>query len=518
MKWSEDLDKFSSGTFSIMQPVKSIDVGDGSIISLFAKVQTTNTKFFLVKGSNLPDISSTLDLDEASIDGIFLNLIKIGANCYIVKYKNYSQNSTSLFLQKINTKTLQLEKEAKDIINYDGQQTANKSRILLGSYLEFTGMQYFDEFIKDRKISYSPDSTKILYKIEQQENKNDPKKTLFIVFDNKLKALYTKEYEWEQPNKKIEINNIMLSDSGNIYICYHLYDKDFNSEFSKTDGDKVPSYTTNVLILDKNSQVIKKISNQGKFLKDVHMMYDVSHHLILYGMYKDIYNGGILGVFRSNTADFQNGEIPNLQFFPFTDELLTAIDKDGFGHEKGNKKGLDYFYNVDHSFFLQNGSLQIVLGYYKMRLPIYPSPTNRADVEKGDIVVANINGNAANFTRIPHDLFTPVGATSLIASVPVFVNGKSILLYIDRDDNLERDSKNSPKAAYYGKNDVGLAAAIFSADGNFLERRMITTSKESDHFVPDLDFTSVGNNNFLFYGRRLKFLKLLVRLGILNIK
>ena len=128
MKWSEDLDKFSSGTFSIMQPVKSIDVGDGSIISLFAKVQTTNTKFFLVKGSNLPDISSTLDLDEASIDGIFLNLIKIGANCYIVKYKNYSQNSTSLFLQKINTKTLQLEKEAKDIINYDGQQTANKSQ------------------------------------------------------------------------------------------------------------------------------------------------------------------------------------------------------------------------------------------------------------------------------------------------------------------------------------------------------------------------------------------------------
>ncbi|HEY5773908.1 MAG TPA: hypothetical protein VIS75_14830, partial [Chitinophagaceae bacterium] len=230
IKWSKKF-AITSGIFSNNIYIQSVPTGNGTTISLFKKIKSFGmaNDYILVKFNTLPDVEKQAELNfpDGGREGL-IEMVKLQNNFYLVKYRMSSKESADIVISNLNPETLTTEGPEKKIGTIDDLGSASSS---------------FEKMILNPALytSYSSDSSKFVIAFEPDQKRKENKKVQVMVFNNDLLKVYSKFYEWNNPSNKVYIPNISIDNTGRVLVLYNIYEKDFEKELLRSDGEKIPS-------------------------------------------------------------------------------------------------------------------------------------------------------------------------------------------------------------------------------------------------------------------------------------
>jgi len=515
IKWS---DKFNltSGIFSNNIYIKSLPATNGNIISLFGKIKSAglNNDYILVKFNEKPEVTGQIALEyPTSTKESFIDIVKLKNNFYIIRIRYSTKDNAEVLLNKLNIEKLKIEPAEKKIMDIDESGTRN-TIIQMGPE---------EMYRHDLDISYSSDSSKLLLAYEPRQKKKDAKSIQVAVVSDNLEKVYTYNYEWTEAYNKVDITNMDVDNYGNAYIGYNIYEKSFDREFVKSDGDKIPSYTTYMnVITDAKTKTTYSFNNKGKFIHQPALGYNDKMEVVLLGLYKEKYNGRITGVFSSEPViSAQTKTLSNLKFTPFPSDLLELMDNDNRGKSSGNNPGLDNDFRPGYVVSVSDGVNHLIIEYFE----ITRTGANREFVNfiKGDFLVSTFQTNGkVFFQRLPRNQQTQnqVSSTNISSAnafTPTYFEDKLLLFYNDDEKNVTKNINEKPEKFQTESKSV-LTAAVMTHDGKIITRKIVYSHKDINGYVSNLRFTEIKENTYVVFAFDPGNFKHGIKIGLLAIK
>jgi hypothetical protein len=512
VKWGTDF-RLTSGIFENNIYLKSIPTGKGGAISVFVKKESfkTNNDFILAKINSKAQIESHLELPFVNnLKEGFLDIVKLQNSFFILKYRFISDEKAQLVVNRLDADKFVIEKEEKLI----GELEASEKR---GPFNVFAGGSLY---LFNASVHYSPDSSKLVIINDPFQKRKSTKKVNLLILNNDLSKTYATEFTFSSPYNKTLVRSNSITNEGKVVVLYNIYEKDYQMMFYGN-GDKIPLYTSHMLVVDETKKNNITINTSDKFLHSAHISYSETGSPLLLGFYKDKHDGRLSGAIRANinmNAD-QTGTISNIKFKAFDEDLLKKIDRDNQGQKDGKNPGLDNDFFVNQLLCVDNGFNSIVLEYFNTI-----SHSNGAvETTKGNLIISSFlpDGNIV-FQLIPRKQKTPnqAGSSNLLGpgfyTIDYFKDNM-ILFYNDKDENIYKNIDESPEKFGEERNSALVVAAL-SANGKLKTRKIVYTHEGMDGFVTNLNFTKITDNTYLVYTIKAGALKHALKAGIITMK
>lgn len=417
-----------------------------------------------------------------------VGLKRLQENFYYITSKfNKEDKSTEYFAQKINVKSL--EKEGS-VINLGAFEYVNKG--LFFSYKSESNVTF----------KYSSDSSKIALIASKPYNKKENEKYYIAVYDKSFKKKWEKTVEMPYLDKYVKQLDAFVTNEGDAGVIIKHYDKDVVKEAIKENGVKVPAYSIKLIIYPHTGGAEKEIliNTDNKFLNTIRLKSDNNNSLAFFGLYTSKDGGKITGYFISS-LDLANYNTKLQKMDQFPESLIDLVDKDGQASNGKSDPGLDEYFNIIGSNYRNDGSIDILLEYFKVteyKAERYTSYT----YTYGDIIVINTTkNNQVTYTRIPRN--QDLSATHVMAAGTDYINYKNKLcvFFNDDKDNIDRDLSKKPDKCTNMKKSV-LAMVVVDEKGEF-SRQVLIDNRENDSKICMDQCQKLGDGKFFLYAKRL---------------
>jgi hypothetical protein len=397
-------------------------------------------------------------------------LDELGERVYEVDDKNISFNNLLSIKGKLFLFTSQYDKESKTT-NYYCQGVNIETLNTEGKVINLGA---FDAVSKTSQSSIgyeiSKDSTKILMFGNNAYKKNENEKYYIAVFDNTMKKLWDKTIELPYKDKYVSISESLITNDGKVGVVIKHYDAEVSREVISKDGEKVPSYKTKMLIYDSENAQPKEflLDLNNKFVQSLQLANDDKDNILLFGLYKEKYNGFISGFFTVN-FDKKTSAVTTNNINPFPQELVDQIRVDRQGSNRERDPGLANVFRLAATVERDNGTQDFVLEYSS---EIYVPPTSSYSngswsttpgywqYDYGDMLDINLKKDGkVIIARVPKmQSSRNVRAFSNFVAMPY--KESLLLFYNDDDDNIDREITKKPDPLFKFNKSVFVMAII----------------------------------------------------------
>ncbi len=466
----------------------------------------------LMKFGKKLDVVKELDLHFLRKGNIgFLDVVKLKSNYYVLLYNiNKDAATMAIEYQKLNTETLTVDEPKKlgtlQLSEYDKSNKIEAS---------------------DLHIDYSPDSTKLLFTYEPDLKKKENKEVAIMVANADMTLKNELKHSFDVFYKKIRLHDVSVDNDGKVYLSYNLYAKDFETDFVKQDGKKIPSFTTNLCIIDGKQKEIYSFAGEGKFIHRSTIAYDENENICIIGLYKEKYDGGIIGAFKASIDKNKKTFGAPLVFDAFPQSVLDQVDTDGFGDKKGRDIGLYDGFNIRYSIsILPEGSIRMISEYHTI------VSGNLNTEQWGDILVTTFP--PGNKTKPQYALISKYQSVNFPSSISarfrnygyqfigcsfelIFYNNKLLIFYNDHEDNLSRDMDKPPEVMVKAQKS-NLMMAEINSKGLFVKNTFVLNHGDYDGYMTNMQFNYLRPNTYSVFALSMGFFKYGVKVGTLTIK
>jgi hypothetical protein len=370
--------------------------------------------------------------------------------------------STNFFCQKINITNLNPEGKPVNLGSFDAVNKKSQSTV---------------------GYEVSKDSSKILMLGLSPFSKKDNEKYYMAVYDNSMKKMWDNTVELPYKDKFVTIMDNIVTNDGKVGIIIKHYDQEVsNKESVRQDGSRMPSYKTKFLLYESgNTKPAEFVLNtKDKFVHTLQLTNDMNQNLMLFGLYKNKYNGYVSGFFTTTiNKDTKEVTVSKMDAFPM--EFIEQIKIDKQGSDKEKDPGLGDAFKLAKVVDRADGSKDYILEF--QRAVYHPSTYNGKtwsapywSYNYGDIVDICLKPNGSTvISRIPKMQSTiNVLMYSTFQALPY--KDKLLLFYNDERDNVERDLAKKPDDITKFSKSV-LAMATIDAKGT-LTRSTLLDHKE----------------------------------------
>jgi len=423
-------------------------------------------------------------------EGIAYNtLFSVKGKIFLIT-SQYDKDSktTTYFAQAINIQTLDPDGKIINLGVYDAVKKSSQSSI---------------------DFELSADSSKILMFGTAPYQKNANQKYYIAVLDSNMKKIWDKSVELPYADKYISLQDELVTNDGRVGVILKHYDQEVTKEMVKVDGNKIPAYKTNMLLYD---QAIEKpteyvLDLNDKFVHSLQLVSDNSANIVLFGLYKERYNGYISGFFTA-TFDKKTNKtsITNLNKFP--DDLVTQIKTDKQGSDKEKDPGLSAWFKLAGTETRSNGSKDFILEYSSEQLMTATSYNGAFSYtytywlyDYGDIIDINLQKDGKVIIgRIPKmQQSIDVRAFSNFKILPY--NDKLLVFYNDDDDNINRDINKKPDE-FTKFNKSVFVMGSFDKAGN-VTRDVLFKNKDNKLTTATRECVQIDKNRIGLYAQKL---------------
>ncbi len=503
VRWVEKY-KAPEGLYQNLQFIKAVPTAEDALISIYRKMNAAvyDNDYVLVKMNAKLDAAGEIKLDYPTNgnEGM-IDILKMKQTDYLLEYKVKGNQLAELYLTPINLKTFKKEISTKKIVDLVDNDLLAKNDGEKQAY-----SVYLD-------VVYSPDSSKILlnyYAKFQEENKMES-----VVLSNSGQVLYNAIHTWEDAAENRQMQKPYIDNDGKCFILWRSYDKAFNKEVEKGEGEQIPSFKSHLMLVEKDNKTMYTFNCDGKYLNDMAIGFNKDKKPLVMGTYKDKYNGRINGVFISPAVGAEIS-IGNLVFTPYHDGLQKKIELDL--ELKPGKQGLTNEYYVGSTISAAEGVNYMVSEYFKQG-----NSENAAFYEKGDIVVTTFenDGNVV-FQCLPRrqSIAASLTGNEYLAPnelVTMIVDNKMVVLYGDNEENGMQDLKEKPIRFYKTNKSVVLAAA-FNNVGKLLSRKIIFNHLDLEGYIYNYKLCPFRINTYAIFATKPNEAKDGMLMGLLNAK
>ena len=456
---------------------------------------------FSSDGKTNPIITSYNDnLVEANSQSIyssqnkvkFSSLLSIKKNLYFfTNLYDSKSKSTTFYCQPLDIKNFKAKGENMDLGTLSALKKSEQSTV---EYL------------------ISDDSTKVLMMGVAPSSKSEVEKYYMGVYDYQMKKLWEKTIELPFKSKDVEILNSLVTNDGRVAVLIKHFDSGTDKEQVRKDGKKVPSYSTKLLLYNKENATPEEfIINIGdKFAHSLAIAKEKDNELILFGLYKQKSDGNVNGYFLTQiNLDTKKSSSTNINSFP--ENLLKLIEKDDQGSDSNRDGGIASAFKFMKMETRANGDRDFIIEYCKKAWISGGSSFNQNYASQnyilyhhGDILDINIKANGTNvITRIPKLQISTESANAASFKSMVYKD-KLLVFYNDDEDNLEQDLSKKPKETKMGVGgrkllggtaDALLTMATIDANGNLT--RTVLMDKKQSKFITAVNVSLVLENQKL---------------------
>ncbi len=367
--------------------------------------------------------SKNINLDNRSIKRTFESMFQMRDNRFYLFTSFLNQKRENVLnVQLMKPKSLQLSSNYKEVhrLSFAGYGKNNS-----GSY----------------GFKMSSDSTKLLvfYNLPYQKNANE--KFGFKVFDQHLKPIWEKEIELPYTDELFNLERIQVDNEGNLFILGRVFK---NKVKLRANGK--PNYELALLVYRNHAKDLNEyqINLAEKYIADVKMLVDERGVVTCAGLYSDIGQGGVKGVFHK-TIDIHSQKTKNEQISAFETEFIMSGEENSKQAIKKLKKGREilfaYYLNeiIDRN---DGGFLLIAEQYYDKAIQTNSFTggisRNYTKYFYNDVLLVSIGANGKlEWTEKIHKDQVTVNDQGFYSSYQLSkVDDKLYFLFNDHKDNL----------------------------------------------------------------------------------
>ncbi len=456
-----------------------------------------NTKITLEHYNNKMNQTKSVEinLEEQNKKTYFEFIIQLNNELYLFSsFKNQKLKRNFLFVQSINKKTLQFNKDLKKIaeINYSG-----KSKFNAGNF----------DFVLSR------DSSKVLIYYNLPYDKYGSEKFGFNVFDNNLNELWEKKITLPYKEELFDVEDYLIDNNGNVHLLGMIF-KDKRKD--KRRGE--PNYKYQILSYLNDGESIKEypIKIEGKFLTDMQIAVNDEQDMICGGFYSNVGTFSIIGSYFIK-VDGKTKEITAKSFKEFGIDFITQ----NMSQRKENKakakaaKGKNvelYEYDLDNIILKNNGGAMLVGEQYYVRVitNTYRSSSGVMSTSTtyyyyfNDIIVINMSpdGNIEWAEKIAKRQLTTNDRGFYSSYTLSVVGDKMYFVFNDNPKNLFY--KGEGKLYNFNKGKESLTVLVeLDSDGK-QTREALFSSGEADILTRPKVCEQISENEMILFGQRRK--------------
>jgi hypothetical protein len=501
---------------------KSLSINGEEVLSVF-KVKAERTPLF--GGSNIftsvklikfkkgvPDKEVDIEFPRNEHKG-YVDMVKLHNNYFLLSYSIEKSTSMSIEYQQL------------DVVNFSLSPAKLLAKLDL---TEYTNTDVIEA--SDLRFDYSPDSTKLLFAYEPDLKRKANKEIVLAAADESMHLLNQMAYSFDEVDKKIKMIDVAIDNEGSIYLSYNQYEKDYNRDFTKKDGDKIPGFTTKLCVLEGKNKTIYPFVSEGKFVHSSTIAYDERGKICIVGLYKDSHNGRVTGVFKAPLDETKKQFGSPAIFEAFPQEILDKVDIDDMGNKKGRKIGLDNDFLLKYSISVSPvGTIYLISEFHEI------TGAGRDLLEAwGDVVITTFTAGTKakpTFALIRKrqvkgylsesslsERFKNQDYKYLVSSFePIVFKDKLLVFYTDHEDNQTMDQDKKPQTMATVKK-ASLMMSEINAKGVLTKNTFVFGLDNLEGHMIKMQFTYVKDNVYAIVAPFGGLLEYTTKIGTLTIK
>jgi hypothetical protein len=422
--------------------------------------------------------------------------------------KDSHANTCTFYSQKVTTSSLTF-----DTPKAIGTATYPNRRGLMHS-LAF-GVSFFRNISPDEShmLLYNTDMSK-------DEGDADPTDTKFhmTVFDSEMKKEWEKDVRIPFAPGLFSVEQIKISDKGDIYIIGIEYQEKSEARFSRREGQ--PTYTYHLYrYSNKGNDVLEMpVDLKGKFITDVQMDGAPNGDIIASGFYSDKGSFSIKGAFYM-AIDAKTQQVKVQQMSEFGSDFITQYysekekKKEKKKEEKNGEEPELYQFRLDNLLIHEDGGVTLLAEQFFIDVRTYTTYDAQSHTTRtysvyyynyNDILVMSFDktGMLTWKTKIPKRQTSVDDGGYYSSYVYSVVGDKIYFIYNDNPKNLFLPAGQKPEAFIRTK-EVAVVLAEVNADGK-LTRELLMTTEGNDLVIRPKMCEQTGEKEVLLLAEKSK--------------
>jgi hypothetical protein len=313
---------------------------------------------------------------------------------------------------------------------------------------------------KERSVNYmiSPNEKRLVVYTTPEANKGENKIIYLTLLDENLKVLTEKKVDMKLPSENIYIRATTMDDKGNFYIAYKKYPDGDKKGYIKVDGHKMGSFENGLLIIKAEGKetFADIVKLEGYSAGDMGMAFSPKQNKVfILGSYSIGLEDHLLGTYKSE-IDVATMKISKPTTAEFPDDMLAALDKDGYAKGDGKKKGLNIYYTA-YPIVRGDGTVDIMMRYELLKNETSSSGRASSTFYEGSFLDVHFVDNKIIYSRIPRDM-SSASMGGYIGYYPYSPDERLFLFYNESEKNIERDIADAPKQAVVQNTEICVAS------------------------------------------------------------
>jgi hypothetical protein len=527
-----------SGIFKRGIYLKSLPADKEGILSLFVREKKAGIlsrdpraeSYQVIKFNRDLGIAKEFEIDELRLkDASFIDFLKIGGRYYFFTQEyNKSDETITINATELNAGTMKAGSPTT-IVTWD----VSGDRSTRG----FFSRPSADAFGVDLLLSADSSTFGFIYFPSVKRKETVVAK--YIVLDESLKKLATSEFDFGVTDKKMELNTVLIDRKGRVYFNYDVFDDKDTKSFKRVNGEKVPAYSSHLLIMDGKSKNDIILDHENHFVKKIILGEDRANNVSVFAFYKNFYRGNYAGVAQASMSDLVSKKSIAFKFHEFPQELLDLVDHDRQGKDKGDNKGIDLEFEFRPVVVTGTNNFHVFMEFDRLRVVTNTSTNSRGVMTTqgrtfhrtfGDIIIATFAGNSAvTFTRLPkwqdhtyneaNAHFVNMGGRNqfFYSYETLLHKDKLLVFYNDDEDNITRDLSKRPDDMVRVKQSA-LACATINQKGLLEKREPVFSHRDMDGYMTSSKFYKLDPETYALFALNVGSFKYGTKIGKLTVK
>lgn len=407
---------------------------------------------------------------------------KQGTIGFLEYYKNNRENKIEAFLYT----------SLKDELKFKKKKIFEVTLDRYPSFLEsvFSASKIDRNFRGN--MSFSKSGNYNVFNIDSSDKKNEHHS--IKVFDENFNKLWEKEFELPYKDKRFKLQEVKVSDSGEVFILGKVYPREKK--------EKGGNYYYELFKIVEGNVSSTKISVEDHFVATLGLDLTQENKLSCIGFYSNVNENRFKGV-CSFILNAKNINIENIAFSPFTEQFL----KDKYGESKDkelrNVKFKDISYPKDGGMIITAEEFFITTTYVHNQYGGYRSISYNFD----DIIVLRLdregklkwarNINKAQTSNYFSDPLMSFGTAQ-------YNNDKYLVLNAHKKMGELSGGRIKFRESFLWKatkNNTNLYIVKLDPDGDFIYKSLLSNKEEETPFNCRF-IEQVSDNELILYGQR----------------
>jgi len=357
-------------------------------------------------------------------------------------------------------------------------------------------------------IKASDDTSHILVFGDAPFNREENEKFFVNVFDNKMNKLWEKVIDLPYPGKLIDVEDVKISNEGEVYILCRQYEKEM---FGADLKNHAPSNTYKIYGCSQNENTLHEmnLTFRNSFVHSASLQFNKDGNIFVMGMYQKVPLGWVNGCFMyAIDKNLKHLLAKKMESFP-ADSLLTYMIKDGCANDVANNPGLNPAFKIIGTNKRNDGSIDLLTEYnlvtYHTSASINSlhmvSVSDQPQHSAYDILVINFKEDGKIvYTRVPKKQEEYEFGGQHVSFKWMNLENKLVLFYNDNRENIATDPTGKAEPMKDYKKSVFVVAAI--DEKGALQKQMVFSNDELDLSTLIFDCVPLNENTLGLYASK----------------